>query len=158
MNLDEYRNYLVIDKHKLDDELKHQASLFYTISEACMQAIAERDYLKEMLARADADCDADIRNAFKDEKITEAMVKNEILGQKTHKKAFDDWLVAKTKADQLEALKEAFRQRGFMLRDLCQLHVSQYYGDISVQGTNATDTARYNERRERLRAGRENRT
>ena len=154
--IDELRNYLEIDKHSLDDEIVKQPSLFFRVSEAFVEAVAERDACKEELASVDAELDGEVRHKLEvaGDKITEAIVKNEIQTHKKHGPAFDTYILAKTKADMLLALKEAFQQRGYMLRDMCSLYVASYYEQSSVQGTSKTDTAVYNRQRERLAEGR----
>jgi hypothetical protein len=155
--VNELRSYLEIDKHALDDEIVKQPSLFFKVSEAYVEAVAERDACKEELASIDAELDGEVRHKLEvaGEKITEAIVKNEIQTDKKHGPAFDTYILAKTKADMLMALKEAFQQRGYMLRDLCSLYVSQYYDQSSVQGNSKTDAAVYNRQRERLAEARE---
>lgn len=153
----ELRAYLEIDKHSLDDEIVKQPSLFFRASEAYVEAVAERDACKEELATIDAELDGKVRHDLDvaGDKITEAIVKNEIQSHKKHSAAFDTYMIAKTKADQLLALKEAFHQRGYMLRDLASLFVASYYENSSVQGNSRSDRAVYDRQRERLATARE---
>lgn len=150
IDLVEFRKYLQINKHALDDELIQQPSLFYEVSEAYVQAAAERDAAKEALACADAKIDGIIRDRESDNKITETMVKNEVTLHPSHIKAFSSWLDAKLLADQLQAMKEAFQQRSYMLKDLASLYVSNYFENQSVRADAQSDAAIYRKRRERL--------
>jgi len=148
----ELQGYLEIDKLALDDEIVKQPSLFFKASEAYVEAVAERDACKEELSTIDAELDGEIRERLekRGDKTTEAIVKNEIQTEKRHSAAFDTYILAKTRADRLLALKEAFQQRGYMLRDLASLYVANYYESSSVQGNSRSDAAVYNRQRERL--------
>lgn len=156
-DIDEFRRYLKIDKHALDQELEEQPMLFFKISEAFVKAAAERDMLKEQLATTDAQLDAVAREGFADQKYTEAMVKNEVQTDKKHDTAMLKFLRAKEHADLLQALKEAFQTRSYMIRDLCSLYNANYFEEASVRGTPQTERATYNAGRQRLTEGRAHR-
>lgn len=137
---------LEINKAALDEEISQQPMLFLEIAEQYELAVAERDALKEELARIDAELFRDSK--LDDPKATEAMVKSLVQTDQSHKRAFLSWLDAKTRAAKLGALKDAFESRGHMLKQLASLFVTGYYETTSYQGTNATDTARYKARRQ----------
>ena len=148
MTYDELKSRLEINKSKLDEEISQQPMLFQEIAEIYENAVAERDALKEYLATIDAELFRDYK--LDDPKATEAMVKSLVQTDKEHKKAFLVWLEAKTKASKLGVLKEAFESRGNMLKHLASLYVTGYYETTSYQGTHATDTAVYKERRKAM--------
>lgn len=150
--IDQLRVYLEIDKHGLDDEIVKQPSLLLQVAEAHAEAIAERDSCKEELATVDAELDGQVRRKLEKvkEKVTEAAVKHGIQTSQKHGDAFDTYMTAKTKADKLLALKEAFQNRSYMLRDLVQLYVANYYDQSSVQGNSRSDSMTYQHNRERL--------
>ncbi len=150
--LDELKQYLEIDKQALDDELVKQASLFYKVSDAYVGAVSERDSLKEYLAETDAILDGTLRTQMAN--ATETKIKNAIIVHPDHAKVMDQYLAAKEAAARLEALKDSFAQRGYMLRDLTQLYISNYYGTEAVRGTPTTGDAVYGMRRQRMAAGR----
>jgi len=158
--VEELTPYLRIDKYGLDDAISGQPNLLYQISEAVAEAMAERDASKEELARIDAELDVEVRAKMEKEKrdpkakITEAMVTSRIMMNRRHEEAFDTFMLAKRDADKLLALKEAFQQRGYMLRELASLYVASYYEQSSVQGNSRTDAAVYKRNRERLAEGR----
>lgn len=156
MKIDEFRDYLKINKTALDDEIIQQPMLYFKISEAYVQAIAERDTLKERLATVDAELDGKIRKQFEDQKITEAMVKNQVQTNKQHKAAQDAYMAAKMEADTIAALKEAFAQRSYMIRDMVQLHVTGYFDAAAIQQDAKTDQMVYERRRRRLAEARGN--
>ncbi len=104
---------------------------------------------------ADAGLDGRIREQFK--ATTEAQVKNKIQVDEQHATRFSLFLEAKFTADQLAALKDAFTQRGYMLRDLCQLYTTGYFESNAVRGDANTDTVAYRQRRERVALARDKR-
>ena len=156
--MEELKQRLQLDKHALDDELIQQASMLHTVSDAYEEAMSERDDLKEKLATADAELDQSIRDDAEEhnEKITESMIKAKIQSDVEHKKAYFAYASAKLKAGKLLALKDAFKERGYMLRELCSLYLSNYFEDNSVRATPTTENASYKRVRARLADGRAN--
>ena len=151
--LADLQQQLAIDKSVLDDEVVRQPMLFYMISELLTTALAERDALKEELQAIDADLDFKWRKRLakdKAAKVTETLIKNHVQTSEDHEKAFAAWLDAKTKADRLQALKEAFHQRSYMLRDLVSLYSANYYEEASVKPTKAQDASHYAANRQRI--------
>lgn len=155
MKIAEFRKYLEIEKSTLDDEIVRQPSLFFEVSEAFALAAAERDVLKDSIATIDANLDAEVRASFGDAKVTEAMVKSKVQANPEHEKAFTNWLTAKEQADLLGALKEAFQQRSYMLRDLVSLYTANYFEQSAIKTDASSDALVYKNRRARLAAGRE---
>lgn len=155
IDIREFKGYLKIDKGALDNELMHQPELLFAVSEAYAEASAHRDAMKEALAMADAGLDARIREQFK--ATTEAQVKSKIQVDEQHAARFSAYLTAKFEADQLAALKESFTQRGYMLRDLCQLHTTGYFESNAVRSDANSDAVAYKKRRERVALARDRR-
>lgn len=153
LTLADLQESLTIDKSVLDDEVIRQPVLFYTVSEMLVDALAERDAAKEELNSVDADLDGIWRRKLgKDPKAkaTEAVVKNHVQLSAEHEKAFGVYLTAKTKADRLSALKDAFQARSYMLRDLVSLYSANYYEDASVKPTKAQEASQYASNRSRI--------
>lgn len=157
INIDEFRKYLEIDRSSLDDEVRRHASLLFAVSEAMVEAISKRDTIKDFLAKTEAEIDHEVRESFGDAKYTETQVKSTVLTDPSRVKINTHLLEAKAEADKLIALKDAFHTRGFMLRDLCSLYLSNYYTEDSARGTSQTDAAVYGKQRARLAEGRKNR-
>lgn len=144
---------LEIDKSCLDDEVIRQPVLFYAISEQVTDAIAERDAAKEELALVDATLDAKYRsNMGRDssKRVTETFIQNCVCSDNNHQKSLSIWLRAKLKADRLLALKEAFQQRSYMLRDLVSLYSANYYEVESLKPSKVQDMAHFHANRARL--------
>jgi hypothetical protein len=147
IDLEEFRGYLAIDKHALDKELMQQSQLFFTVAEELVQATSKRDTRKEALAVVDARLDRKFRDMTSG-KATETAIKSMVLLDKEHLDAMALYLELKLEADKLTALKEAFQQRNYAIRDLCQLFVSQYFAQDSVKVTAASDELIYQTRRQ----------
>jgi hypothetical protein len=153
LTLADLQDNLAIDKSVLDDEVIRQPVLFYTVSEMLVDALAERDAAKEELGSVDADLDGIWRRKLAKDgktKVTEAMVANHVQLSAEHEKAFATYLTAKTKADRLTALKEAYQARSYMLRDLVALYSANYYEDASVKPTKAQEASHYASNRSRI--------
>ncbi len=148
----ELKEQLAIDKSCLDDEVIRQPVLFYAVSEQLTQAIAERDGAKEDLAAVNASLYAKWRKKLEGvaKRVTDTMLESYVQTDPDHEKAFDAWLAAKTKADQLEALKAAFQQRSYMLRDLVTLYSANYYEDASARPSKAQEASHYAANRVRM--------
>jgi hypothetical protein len=159
IDLVEFKKCLKIDKLALDDEVMQQASLLYEVSEALVEAIAKRDALKDNLAKLEAEIDQDLRTGFEESEIkyTEPKIKSLVLIDTARTKANTELLAAKTQADRLTALKEAFHQRGYMLRDLCSLYQANYFESSASRPNNQMSDAVYNQRRARLAESRKSR-
>jgi hypothetical protein len=137
INLTEYAKCLQIDKNNIDDELVRQPTLLYQVSEAYIEAVAVRDTKKDELATIDAELDAELRAEAGDTKTTEAKIKNEIQVHPEHQSASKAFNEAKHEADKLLVLKEAVAQRGYVLRDLAQLAVANFFETSSISSFSA---------------------
>lgn len=153
VDIEEFKRYLTIDKNALDHEVMQHPELLFRVSEAYIDAVAMRDAKKEMLAMTDAHVDAEVREELAGEKVTEAIVKNQVQINPRHVEAWGAYAEAKLQADVLGALRDSFSTRGFMLRDLVQLHVSGYWENTSVTGQDPV----YRRQRQRLAEARERR-
>lgn len=119
---------LKIDRDALDECLVEQPSLFYQVAEAVAQANSVRDGLKLELEQAEAEADREIRDeAFRlDNKVTEALINKRITSLPRIQTLQRRFLDAKTNAESKLALKEAFGQRSFMLRELVALDLAHF--------------------------------
>jgi hypothetical protein len=124
---DELKTKLKIDVDYLDRALIEQPSLFYTVADQFAMAVAERDAAKLELDEKMAELDQDIRAEAVSlgEKVTEASIQRRLATLPTIKDAERNLLEGKAKADEWQALKEAYQQRSFMLRELVALQLAQ---------------------------------
>ena len=153
IDIDEFKKYLRINKQALDDEVMQQPELFFQVSEAYAQAVAERDALKEELNVTDSKLFANQRR--NDPKATDTAIKSRVSIDSGHQQAFTEWLEAKEHSDRLGALKDSFFQRSEMLKTLGRLQASNNFEQTSVRDTKSTDAMVYERQRKRLALQRE---
>lgn len=135
MKLDEFRERLAFDRDRLDDELIEQAQLYFSAAEECAHAVSRRD---EANATKDVQyaeaCEA-ARTALEqsEEKVTEGKVK-ELAGQdENYREAVADLSRKKLEADLWAAMKESFVQRGWALREMCEMVKAEVFSVSSVR-------------------------
>jgi hypothetical protein len=159
-NRSELEGSLQIDRDDLDSCLVEQPGYFYHVAEEVAQANARRDTLKLELEEQIAVLDKEVRqNALRDdEKMTEAGIQNRLRTMPKIKDLQRQFLNAKTEADSWAALKEAYQQRSFMLRELVALHLAHLHNlgiergavasrhDIGDRNRVATEALRRNRR------------
>jgi len=133
----DYAKLLKIDRNALDDALVRQPSLFLSVSQGYVEAVSERDEAKEDIAVTKAEVSLDVRTKLDAEgsKSTEAIVTAMVEIDKRYRTVMKIYLEAKKEADRLLAMKEAFQQRAYVLKDLATLYVAGYYGDSVVRGS-----------------------
>lgn len=133
----ELEESLKIDRDDLDSCLVDQPGLFFHVAEQVTEAKAKADGLKLDLEETMATEDGRFRAlcATNGEKVTEAGIQNYLKTlpaiQTLQRKVLD----ARTAADHWAALKEAYQQRSYMLKELVALHLSQFYNLGVERGT-----------------------
>ena len=137
LNVAEFRSLLKIDRHDLDEEIQQQPTLYYQVAaeEVRVRSLldkAESD-LEYMAAALDSHIREEAENA--DESITESGVKSKIRQHKEYRSASALVIVLKERVGNLGVLKDSFRSRSYMLRDLVELYVAGYYTDAAVKGS-----------------------
>lgn len=142
---------LAIDKHNLDDVIMEQPGLFYDVSEQLTIALAERDAAKENLEIVNAELDSKWRKNLQSQaKLTEKVISNHVMQDPDHEAAFTEYLTFKSKADRLQALKDAFQQRSYMLKSLVALYTANYYEDSAMKPSRAQEVSHYAANRTRI--------
>jgi hypothetical protein len=133
-DLNDYVEYLLIDKYNLDIGLVEQASVYHKIGDRLADAMSYRDQARAELDRTKAECDKFIRQdaALANERITEAQVAAKIVEEATFQTANSEYLEWKLIADKWTVMKDSFNQRAYALRDLCQLWMANYYSDTAI--------------------------
>lgn len=139
-SLSELQSYLTIDKHQLDDAITHHAELLFTVSNALAHEVNERDLLKKELEEQYAATTLKMRDlAIKSGiKTTEDQIKQSALLDEEYKEAQVRFLNKKLHCDRLQAMKEAFIARGYMIRDLAELWIAGYFSDMTIKATEQT--------------------
>lgn len=161
--LDTYKSLLRIDKRDLDTELEVQAETFFKVSEKCAECISLRDQAKTELEKITAEIDVDIRrNPPDDKKLSETQILNLVKTDPEYLHYQGKYFDLRLLASKWEALKEAFVQRSYALKDLSNLYTSGYWTDASTGSAKsahvekAAEAARasMNEKRREYREGR----
>jgi outer membrane protein assembly factor BamA len=136
---------------ELDDELISQSHIYGHVGVLFAMASARRDKKKNDLEVLEASLNRDIRDQLTTdgEKVTDDKVKAMIKLEQTHQRAMSEYLDARFLADKFEAIKEAYKQRAYMLREVATLRATDYFGEIvgSSERRNATERSfrkRYN--------------
>lgn len=130
------RSGLAINRDDLQSCLIDQPGAFYRVAAAYTRAAAQRDAAKLDLEDGSAKLALDIRVAAvkAEEKMTEAQLQQKLQIAPKIQELNRGFLKAKTEADDWLALKEAFHQRSFMLRELVSLYVTERSDNIQAGG------------------------
>lgn len=142
-NMDRLRDALVIERDALSECLIEQPQLYYDVASGHAESVARRDALKLDSEEAQAEVDKRIRAdaVAKDTKLTEAAIQQQLkLDAKVTELAHRS-LQAREEADRWAALREAYQQRSFMLRELVALHVSERHDVALSSGAGQRPTA-----------------
>jgi hypothetical protein len=159
---------LAIDEHALEEALRDQPETFYKVSKALALVVSRRDAAKQALADAEATADLEIRDDAREEevraaresvrakdksaaapskvKLTEGEVRARVMLTPGVLAARDRLTALSEEAGKLSALKEAFQQRSYALKDLTALYIANYYtatehtsGDGTLKDRSARD-------------------
>jgi len=126
----ELEGALGIDEFELNVELAKHAELFYRVSKALALTISQRDAAKQALQDLEARVELDVREAAAqdDRKINNDEVRAMVVVDPQVRKARGALAYLSESVGALGALKEAFQQRSYALKDLSELYVANYYG------------------------------
>lgn len=128
----ELEEALAIDEHALDEALIRQPDAFYRVSKKLALMASRRDAAKQSLQEEEAYADERARSSIpENEKATEGAIKALIRLDSKVQEANDKLLKLSRDTALLQALKEAFTQRSYVMKDLVSLYVANYYGDAS---------------------------
>ena len=121
---------LRIDEDALDEALLIHSDLFYRVSKQLTLLVSQRDAADQEKKEIEARVDAQLRHdaEVSESKTTEPQIKNDIRRDKDVIKAIDKLLELDKQVGQWQALKEAFLQRSYMLKAMCDLYIAGYFG------------------------------
>lgn len=137
-DLESFKPYLKIDKNGLDEAMAAQADLFFRVAEEYSLAVSRREEAKEALNTTDAELGQQHRTAkTAEEKVTEGQIKDRVQKDPKHQAAFTHYAERRKRAELLGALKEAFQERGRMLRDLGHLYATGYFTVTTAKGASS---------------------
>lgn len=118
------RERIHFDRHALDEAIEEQSGLFLQVSEAFTLAVSRRDAAKSAMEQEFARA---CGRARREEKKTEAAVKEAAQLDKKFLETEGEYLTAKQEADMASTLRESFDMRGRMLREMAQLYIAGYF-------------------------------
>lgn len=132
-DLEALQSQLQIDKDDLDTCLVEQPDLYYHVAEHFVSAVARRDEVKLSIEQVTAELGEQMRKAAaaRDEKLTEAAITRKLADTPRLQEMEAQYLHLRLEADKWQALKEAFQQRSFMLRELVAIFIRRM-GDLSL--------------------------
>jgi len=120
-----YRNMLRVNKHRLDDELEVQSQVMDDISSRLTilnsRTLEANDALKLVEARLFRELKDDSEKLT--DKAADALVKQD----PERKRAWQAAQAARAEHEDWSGLYDAWKARGFALRELCGLYVAQYF-------------------------------
>lgn len=150
---------LRIDEHALEEALRDQPETFYRVAKGLALEISRRDGAKQALQDAEFAADLRVRGQAEkqEKKITEGEVRARVHGDDEVVFAREEYARLCESAGKLAALKEAFQQRSYALKDMVGLYIANYYSasENSAAGASMRDRsagearARMNEARRR---------
>lgn len=142
-DLQQYRNMLRINRHRLDDELEIQAEVMDRISQEVNKLNSKMLEAKERLAREEARVMEEVaENAST--KMTVAQLEAAVRRHPDRKAAWMAYDRARFEFDEWEALRDAWKQRGFSIKTLADLYTSHYFtvADYQVKDRKDRDADR----------------
>lgn len=122
-DLQTYRDMLRINKHRLDDELEIQADVLERISEQVARLSTSHNEAVEVFKRSEASAFIDHKQAGEADKLADANSKRD----PQRMKAWAEVQRAREELDVWRDLYEAWKARGYSLKELTSLYVAQYF-------------------------------
>lgn len=136
--LNDYRNMLRINRHRLDDELEIQAEVMDRISQEVNKLNSQMLSAKEELLRVEARLMTEIAEDAPS-KMTVAQIEAAVRRHKDRRDAWIKYDTARYSFDEWEALRDAWKQRGFSIKTLADLYTSHYFTISDHQARDRSD-------------------
>lgn len=144
-----YRSRLRADRHQLDDELEDHALLMEQISQACAAANTAALRAKEQLAKVEARLVEDLK--AEDSSLTVQRLDGKVKRHPDRREAFDAWMQARQEHEEWLGMQDAWKTRGFTIRNLSELFANQYFAlDSTRAPRRRIDERTYEQARERM--------
>jgi len=142
--LEEFEAYLILDKNDLDKAVSYQSSLMHQVGEECAKAIGEAATQKGHLKRMEAKLSGTHRKKLeKDGRATEKQVEHCVILDERRITAFEKYNDSIIHADKMESLKDSFKTRGFMIRDMVSMMLSDYCAKDSFENSEELKQHKY---------------
>lgn len=146
-----FRESLKINKHDLDTALIGQPGLYYEVCQQHLLATSRADELKDRLRQKEAEISLAIRAKEESKKLTETAIASMVLTDPERGKMQASVIQAAREVAEWSALRDAYSQRAYVLKDLAGLFVAGYFSTSSVRGRDAEsvrDASAHNRREE----------
>lgn len=126
-----------IDKDALEESLLEQPNNFYHVSMKLSLWTSRRDAAKQEQQLIEARADAAIRHNAEvaKEKITEKEVESQKRMDEDVRTGLDELLRYNHTVNRFANLKEAYQQRGYVLKELVALYLANYYATNNVSSS-----------------------
>lgn len=131
-----FEGRLKINPENIDQELIEQPSNYYDIADALALAKSRRDLQKDEYKTVEASLKLHIRDRRErdGEKVTDKLIEDLVQVHPDRLRAYEEYVETEREVGRLEALRDSFRDRGFMLRELAELHLGGMTQQNSVRG------------------------
>lgn len=138
-DLQHYRAQLRINRLRLDEDLEVQAVMLEQISSNVTRLNTRVLEMKEQLAMVEARLTQDLAL---EEKLTVAELGAKVKRHKDRVEAYRKWMLAREEHEEWTGLLDAWRGKGFAMKDLGNLYASQYFSINSVGGPSPAESRR----------------
>lgn len=145
--LENYRNMLRVNKHRLDDELEIQGEIMERISTQVVTHNSAAIDAKEALVKVEGRLADDFRDD--DPKATVGAIDAKVKRDPERVTRWEAYQRARAMHEAWQGLLDAWRQKGFSIKTLADLYASQYFSLSSTQSDQ-----RQRERYDQVDAGR----
>lgn len=143
-----FRNMLRVNRHRLDDELEVQAEVMDRIAQNLTTMRSREIEMADELKRCEARIFADSKDGGATEKASEAASKR----HPERVRAWQKWQAARSECDEWKELYEAWKVKGFTLRDLGALYAAEYFTVDTLYRGDKAHTENTTKTQELLRA------
>jgi hypothetical protein len=141
-DIQHYRAQLRTNRLRLDEDLEVQAEMQEQISSRVSRMNTKVLEAKEQLALVEARLTQDLGE---EQKLTVAELAAKVRRHRDRIEAFRAWMDAREEHEEWQGLLDAWKSKGFAMKDLGGLYASQYFAVNSVGGPSRAETRR-NER------------
>lgn len=130
-----YRNWLLIDRNKMDEMVANQPGNLADVSEKLAYAESRRDEKKEQLKTVDAEVRLALVESA-EQKETEKLLDARVQVSPEHAAAFKTLLAAEREVGEWQALRDAWKDRSYMVREMCLMIHDERAGAPSIMQGN----------------------
>lgn len=132
MDINHYRRLLPVRKNRLDEDLEIQSQYMDEIAQQVTAANSRMLRLKDELAREEAALSKEMREDYP--KLTVGQVAEHVIKAPRRIQAWREYADARTEHETWSHLLDAWKQKGYSIRVMADLHAAQYFSPTSVSG------------------------